>query len=109
MAQVTPDLVQLAQSLTAGLTDERSKVNALYQWVSQNIRYVSVAIGNGGWVPHPAAQGLEHRYGDCKDHAVLMQALLLAVGIQAVTRDGDRSHLDRIRLLRAIGGEWDVP
>lgn len=82
-AQLTPALVDLAKSITAGLSEERSKVNALYQWVSQNIRYVSVAIGNGGWVPHPAAQVLEHRYGDCKDHVVLLQALLNAVGIQS--------------------------
>jgi hypothetical protein len=47
-------------------------------------RYVAIFLGNGGYVPHDAATILENRYGDCKDHAVLLEALLKAKGIASV-------------------------
>ncbi len=51
--------------------------------MAKNIRYVAVYLGHGGLIPHPADQVLANRYGDCKDHAVLLEALLAAVGIQS--------------------------
>ena len=80
-AIATPRIAQLAQQLTAGLPDQRSKALALSDWVRKNIRYVGVYIGPGGVVPHPAATVLENRYGDCKDHSSLLEAMLGAVGI----------------------------
>jgi transglutaminase-like putative cysteine protease len=55
------------------------------QWVSKNIRYVAIDIGNSGIVPHDADSVLANAYGDCKDHAVLYSALLKAKGIQSET------------------------
>jgi hypothetical protein len=52
--------------------------------VSKNIRYVGVWLGNGGYVPHSADEVLSNEYGDCKDHVVLLQALLSAVGVDSV-------------------------
>ena len=43
----------------------------------------SISIPNDGWVPHAAAEVLHNGYGDCKDHVVLMQAMLAALGIRA--------------------------
>ena len=80
-AKVTDDIQRLATKLTHGLTDERMKVKKLYEWVASNIRYVSVALGNGRLVPHDAHDVLKNRYGDCKDHVVLLEAMLDAVGI----------------------------
>ena len=82
-AVATPRIAQLARELTAGMSDERSKALALSDWVRKNIRYVGVYIGPGGVVPHSAATVLENRYGDCKDHAVLLEAMLGAVGIDS--------------------------
>ena len=83
MANATPQIEQLARQLTAGLPDARSKALALSDWVRKNIRYVGVYIGPGGVVPHPAATVLDNRYGDCKDHASLLEAMLGAVGIDS--------------------------
>ena len=82
-AAVTDAIAAEARTITAGLTAERDKVMALYRWVSRNIRYVDVNVGVGGWVPHPAAQVLQTRWGDCKDHVVVLEALLRAVGIES--------------------------
>jgi len=85
MAQITDRIQSLADEVTKGLTDDAAKVRALDHWVAKNIRYVAVYLGHGGLIPHAADQVLVNRYGDCKDHAILMQALLAAVGIQSST------------------------
>jgi transglutaminase-like putative cysteine protease len=83
-AFVTDRIHALALNLTTGLTGQREKARALYDWVSRNIRYVAITLGSGGYVPHSADEVLSNGYGDCKDHTVLLQALLAAVGIDSV-------------------------
>ncbi len=82
-AQVTPAIRQLAARLTTGLTDTRDRALALADWVRKHVRYVAVYVGPGGVVPHAADTVLANRYGDCKDHAVLLEALLRAAGIDS--------------------------
>jgi transglutaminase-like putative cysteine protease len=93
---VAPDaaIVKLATELTQGLDDPHARAIALSDWVRRNIRYVAVYLGPGGVVPHPAASVLANRYGDCKDHAVLLQALLAAAGIpsSAALVNGDDAY-----------------
>lgn len=79
--RVTPSIQKLADSLTSGANSPREKARLLYNWVSANIRYVGIDVGASGYEPHYADDILANRYGDCKDHAVLLEALLLAVGI----------------------------
>jgi transglutaminase-like putative cysteine protease len=78
-------IAALARQLTAGLPDARARALALSDWVRHNIRYVGVYVGPGGVVAHPAATVLENRYGDCKDHAGLLEALLAAAGIESTS------------------------
>jgi hypothetical protein len=80
---VAPDIQTLADQLTSGVADRREQARRLYNWVSGNIKYLNMPLGNGGIVPHPAVDVLHSRYGDCKDHAVLLQSLLLAKGINS--------------------------
>jgi transglutaminase-like putative cysteine protease len=79
--RVTPAIAQLAQRLTTDLPTPRAKALALSDWVRTRIRYVGVYVGAGGVVPHAADVVLARRYGDCKDHAALLEALLRAAGI----------------------------
>ena len=83
MARVTPKIAALAKSLVAGATDDATRVRRLYNWVARNIRYVAVYAGAGGFVPHDSQSILDNRYGDCKDHVVMLEALLTAVGIDS--------------------------
>ena len=91
MAAVTPAISALAKELTSGVTDDRAKVRKLYNWVSRNIRYVAVYVAEGGFVPHSAQSILDNRYGDCKDHVTLLEALLAAVGIESTTSPRTRA------------------
>ncbi|WP_193314161.1 DUF3857 domain-containing transglutaminase family protein [Xanthomonas sp. LMG 12461] len=80
-AQVTPKVRTRAEQITAGIVDRRAQAAALYEWVARNIRYVAVYLGNGGLQPNSADSILDNHYGDCKDHTVVLEALLAAKGI----------------------------
>ncbi|MGV1045513.1 DUF3857 domain-containing transglutaminase family protein [Limnohabitans sp.] len=83
MTRVTPALKKHAYQVIGDAKTTQEKVARLYTWVSRNIRYVGVYAGAGGYVPHPAEDILKARYGDCKDHATLLEALLRAVGVES--------------------------
>lgn len=80
-ANVTPAIQRLADDLTRGVDGQRGQARILYNWVSKNIRYVGSYMGNGGYVPHDSQTILDNRWGDCKDHVVILEALLAAKGI----------------------------
>ncbi|NDA17785.1 MAG: DUF3857 domain-containing protein, partial [Burkholderiaceae bacterium] len=73
----------LAQSLTAKAGGDLDKLRILHDWVAQHIRYLGVYVGAGGFVPRKATEIFATRYGDCKDHVALLEAMLRAVGIES--------------------------
>ena len=58
-------------------------MRAIAHFVQHDIRYVAIELGIGGWQPHPAAEVFAHRYGDCKDKALLMRSMLHEIGIDS--------------------------
>ena len=82
-AEVTPDIQSLADRLTSGVRDRRAQAKVLYEWVAAHIRYVNIVLGAGGFIPHKAVDVMKNGYGDCKDHVMLLQALLAAKGIKS--------------------------
>ena len=80
-ADPTPEMRAKAQDLTKGRATDLEKMQALYDYVSKNIRYVSLSFGLGRYRPHTAAEVFKNQYGDCKDKDVLLSALLQSVGI----------------------------
>jgi transglutaminase-like putative cysteine protease len=80
-AAVTPAITALANEITKGIDDKRAQAAAIDAWMKKNIRYVAVLLGAGRTVPNEAATVLKNRFGDCKDKATLMSALLAAKGI----------------------------
>lgn len=97
--EITQEIKALANKLTLGMTDEKAQAEVLYRWVSQNIRYVQIYLVDGGFVPHKASDILKKQYGDCKDHTVLLAALLKAKGIlssPALINLGDNYALPKL-------------
>jgi tetratricopeptide (TPR) repeat protein len=78
-----PDTTALARRLTSGLTDERSKVAALLRHVQEDYTYKAIEFGRRARIPQKPADIIRNRYGDCKDHALLLRQLLEAAGIRA--------------------------
>ena len=60
------------------------------------MRYFAVEVGIGGYQPHAAGDVFHNRYGDCKDKATLVSAMLSAVGIHAALMmvDSERGVVD---------------
>ncbi len=78
-----PMVRALAARLTAGIPEQREQALQLYRYVATNVRYVALFLGAGRVVPRDSAVVLAEGFGDCKDHAALLQALLAAQGIEA--------------------------
>ncbi len=72
-----------AESLTRGLQAEEDKVQAVYLWLVRRVRNVDLPLGVMGYTPNPAERVLEQLYGDWRDKAALLTALLRAAGVQA--------------------------
>jgi hypothetical protein len=82
-AEVTAEVQGLADEITKDIKDPAQQAYAVYEWVNKNIRYLSVVLGKGGWIPHSTTEILANRSGDCKDYSTLLYALLKAKGIES--------------------------
>jgi tetratricopeptide (TPR) repeat protein len=71
-----------ARALTAGSKTDMDKVEALYDYVAKDFRYISLSFGLGRYQPHSASDVLSNEYGDCKDKHTLLASLLTAAGFQ---------------------------
>lgn len=72
-----------ATRLTQNAKTEFERIAAIARYV-QDIQYVSISLNlgrGGGWRPRTAAEVFDKRWGDCKDKANLMRAMLKSVGI----------------------------
>jgi len=88
-----------ARDGNAGRSDAELRaetVRAVYDYVVTNTRYVGLEFGIHGYKPYQVDQVLSRRFGDCKDKASLMHALLESLGIDS------RLVLLRMRRLGAI-------
>jgi len=81
--QPTPEIRAKATELTKGKTADLDKIEALYDYVGPNFRYISLSFGVGRFQPHSAADVLHNEYGDCKDKHTLLASLLEASGYHA--------------------------
>lgn len=90
--QPTPAIQQKVQELTAGKQTQLEKIQALAEFVQHQVRYVAVEIGIGGYQPHPAGTVFSNLYGDCKDKAALLSAMLRVIGVRSwlVIANADR-------------------
>lgn len=53
----------------------------LAAFVQRELTYRAIEFGRSARVPHPAAEVLKNRAGDCKDHALLLHQMLKSAGI----------------------------
>jgi hypothetical protein len=79
----SPELKQKVASLASSASTPFAKMKAMGDFAQRDIRYVAIELGIGGWQPHAAAEVFNHHYGDCKDKATLMGAMLHEIGIDS--------------------------
>jgi hypothetical protein len=77
------EIASQVETLAKTQSDTLSKIDALYTYVSRQIRYVAIEIGVGGYQPHPPADVYKNKYGDCKDKATLLISMMGKIGLRA--------------------------
>src|SRR5271156_3427407 len=77
----TPEIRAKTLELLQGRENKLDKIQALYDYVARNIRYVSLSFGLGRYQPHSAGDVFANQYGDCKDKHTLLAAMLQAAEI----------------------------
>lgn len=84
-ATLNDDLARKTLLLTAGAKTDLEKIQAIGRYV-QNLQYIAIQTGigrGGGYRPHLATEVFAKSYGDCKDKANLMRAMLKVVKIDS--------------------------
>ncbi len=76
-------LKDFTRELIKDATDTKEKLNRIYNFVREKIRYVAISIGIGSYQPHYTHEVLANRYGDCKDMSTLIVAMARAAEIPA--------------------------
>ena len=79
----SPEIKQKVAALTSGATTPLDKMLAIAAFTQKEVRYVAIELGIGGYQPHPATEVFAHRYGDCKDKATLVSAMLSEIGVES--------------------------
>ncbi|HEX7191191.1 MAG TPA: DUF3857 domain-containing protein [Thermoanaerobaculia bacterium] len=82
--QIAASNVKDLVTSTIGTTTDRAAVmEKLLDVIRKNVRYAGVEVGDGSFVPRTPSFVIQNKYGDCKDKATLLVAMLRAAGIEA--------------------------
>jgi tetratricopeptide (TPR) repeat protein/transglutaminase-like putative cysteine protease len=77
------DLKSLVGKLVVGKGSRDEKAAAILGYLDREVRYTGVEFGESALVPHLPGETLARKYGDCKDKASLLMAMLRVANIPA--------------------------
>ena len=75
-ASTSNELKNITDSITSNKKTELEKAAAIYRWVQTHIKYVAFEDGLEGFIPREATLVCSRRFGDCKDMASILTAML---------------------------------
>jgi hypothetical protein len=76
-------LKPLVEKLLTGRNSDQEKIETLFYWVQDNIRYIAFEDGIAGFRPASCQKVYNNKYGDCKGMANLLKEMLLIAGFDA--------------------------
>jgi transglutaminase-like putative cysteine protease len=79
----TKDVKALAATIRKEHATPDAQVTAAIRFVQDDIRYLGIEMGRNSHEPHQPSETLAGRWGDCKDKAFLLSALLRELGLDA--------------------------
>ncbi|NQU39704.1 MAG: DUF3857 domain-containing protein [Lentisphaerae bacterium] len=81
----TPEMVAKVAELVEGISEPAAKIEKLFTFVSQQIRYMGITTETTapGYEPHDVSITFGSRYGVCRDKAALLVAMLRLAGLPA--------------------------
>ena len=80
---LSPRTTAIVDSIARLQHSAADTLQALHTWIARDIRYVSVALGLGGYQPRFPDSTVALGFGDCKDKATLFIAAAKHVGLTA--------------------------
>ncbi|MFO7863531.1 MAG: DUF3857 and transglutaminase domain-containing protein [Salinivirgaceae bacterium] len=90
----TPEIDEKVNEILSGAKSELDSITLLNQWVSDEIRYSGISMGEGeGYTLHTGDMTFTDRAGVCKDKAGMLITMLRAAGFEsyaAMTMAGSR-------------------
>ena len=83
--KTTPEMIKTVDDLIRGIDDPGKKIEKIFTWVSQGVRYLGITAEKDapGYEPHPVDMTFERRAGVCRDKAALLVAMLQIAGFDA--------------------------
>jgi transglutaminase-like putative cysteine protease len=79
---LSEEMKKITDELTKGKS-EIEKIRNVYYWVQDNVHYVAFEDGMSGFIPRSPQSVFLKKYGDCKDMASLIYAMLNHAQIKA--------------------------
>ncbi|MBM4149355.1 MAG: DUF3857 domain-containing protein, partial [Lentisphaerae bacterium] len=81
----SPELTAKSRELAGGTTSRRDRIERIFRFVSQEIRYMGITVETTapGYEPHDVKDTFAARHGVCRDKAALLVAMLREAGIEA--------------------------
>jgi hypothetical protein len=80
---VSDEMKKVIAEITKDCKSETDKVRAVHDWAIHKIRYLGIEFGRNGYKPHKASETFKALYGDCKDTATMITAMLRYLGIDS--------------------------
>lgn len=77
------ELNAVLEELNLSQYSEKEKVKRVFEWVQNNVKYIAIEDGLGGFIPRNPDLVMNRRYGDCKDMSTLIVQLLSMLNIEA--------------------------
>ena len=81
--ELTEEMKNFVDDLIKDCVTEIDKAKKIYEFCIKDVRYVGVEYGESGYEPHTAEEVFINRYGDCKDKATLLVAMMRYAGLEA--------------------------
>lgn len=85
LEKTTAEMRSTVERLIKGRKTRQAKIEAVFFWVSQEVRYLGITAETEapGYEPHPVSMTYERRAGVCRDKAALLVAMLRLAGVEA--------------------------
>ena len=80
---LTPEWEAKADAIAAASADPETRAIAALRLVQDELRYVSLLVGAGGYFARSPEVVIASGFGDCKDKALLLVVILRRLGVEA--------------------------
>jgi len=82
-APLGPDITAAIRRIRQTAPTQETRLRAVLELVQRDIRYLGIEVGQGSHAPNAPALVFQRRFGDCKDKALLMVAMLRELDVPA--------------------------